>query len=73
MVVLTNEDSASAFRAIWLEEIAALLFRDTDAARQEEQAREIFAGLQRGKNRPRVADRQLQQLFYRAGAQGFWR
>jgi D-alanyl-D-alanine carboxypeptidase len=48
VVVLTNEDAVSASADI-ARKIATLLFRDPDAARQEEQAEAIFAGLQKGK------------------------
>jgi D-alanyl-D-alanine carboxypeptidase len=48
VVVLTNEDAVPA-SADLAKKIAALLFRDADAAKQEEQAQAIFAGLQQGK------------------------
>jgi len=48
VVVLVNEDSVSASSDI-ARKIAALLFRDAGAGKQEEQSREIFAGLQQGK------------------------
>ena len=48
VVVLTNEDAVPASGDL-AKKIAALLFRDADAARQEEQSQAIFAGLQRGK------------------------
>jgi D-alanyl-D-alanine carboxypeptidase len=48
VVVLTNEDAVPASGDL-AKEIASLLFRDADAARQEEQSQAIFAGLQHGK------------------------
>jgi D-alanyl-D-alanine carboxypeptidase len=48
IVVLTNEDSADASGDI-ARKIGALLFREADAGKQEEQSREIFAALQQGK------------------------
>jgi len=48
VVVLTNEDSVAASADI-ARSIAALLFREADAGKQENQAREIFATLQQGK------------------------
>ena len=48
VVVLTNEDAVPASGDI-ARKIASLLFRDPDAARQEEQAQAIFAGLQQGR------------------------
>jgi len=48
VVVLTNEDSVSVSGDL-ARRIAEILFADAGAARPEQQAREIFAGLQRGK------------------------
>jgi CubicO group peptidase (beta-lactamase class C family) len=48
VVVLVNEDSVDASSDI-AGKIAALLFREADAGRQEDQSREIFAALQQGK------------------------
>jgi CubicO group peptidase (beta-lactamase class C family) len=48
VVVLTNEDAVPASGDL-AKKIAALLFRDADAANQEEQSQAVFAGLQRGK------------------------
>ena len=48
VVVVTNEDAVPASSDL-AKKIAALLFRDADAARQEEQSKAIFAGLQQGK------------------------
>ena len=48
VVVLTNEDAVPA-SADLAKKIAALLFHDGDAAKQEEQSQAIFADLQRGK------------------------
>lgn len=48
VVVLVNEDSVEASGDI-ARKIAALLFRETDAGKQEDQSREIFASLQQGK------------------------
>jgi CubicO group peptidase (beta-lactamase class C family) len=48
VVVLVNEDSVEASSDI-AKKIAALLFREADAGKQEDQSREIFAGLQQGK------------------------
>jgi CubicO group peptidase (beta-lactamase class C family) len=48
VVVLVNEDSVEASGDI-ARKIAALLFREADAGKQEEQSREIFAALQQGK------------------------
>jgi D-alanyl-D-alanine carboxypeptidase len=48
VVVLVNEDSVRASSDIALK-IAALLFREADAGKQEDQSREIFAALQQGK------------------------
>ena len=48
VVVLTNEDAVPASSDL-ARKIATLLFRDADAARQEEQSKVIFAGLQQGK------------------------
>ncbi len=48
VVVLTNEDSVGVSSDL-ARKIAELLFKDTDAAKPEEQARAIFADLQRGK------------------------
>jgi D-alanyl-D-alanine carboxypeptidase len=45
VVVLTNEDAVPASGDL-ARQIAALLFRDPEAAKQEEQAKAIFAGLQ---------------------------
>jgi len=46
--VLVNEDSVDASGDI-ARKIAALLFREADAGKQEDQSREIFAALQQGK------------------------
>jgi D-alanyl-D-alanine carboxypeptidase len=48
VVVLVNEDSVGASQDI-AHDIAALLFREDDANKQEEQSREIFGALQQGK------------------------
>ncbi|MBZ5614935.1 MAG: beta-lactamase family protein [Acidobacteriia bacterium] len=48
VVVLVNEDSVGASSDI-ARNIAALLFRESDAGKQEDQSREIFASLQQGK------------------------
>ena len=48
VVVLVNEDSVEASADI-ARKIAALLFREADAGKQEDQSREIFAALQQGK------------------------
>jgi D-alanyl-D-alanine carboxypeptidase len=48
VVVLTNEDSVDTSEDI-ARSIAALLFREADAGKQEEQSREIFDALQKGK------------------------
>ena len=48
VVVLVNEDSVEASGDI-ARKIAALLFREADAGKQEDQSREIFAALQQGK------------------------
>jgi CubicO group peptidase (beta-lactamase class C family) len=48
VVVLVNEDSVDASSDI-AKKIAALLFREADAGKQEDQSREIFNGLQQGK------------------------
>jgi D-alanyl-D-alanine carboxypeptidase len=48
VVVLVNEDSVEASGDA-ARNIAALLFRETDAGKQEDQSREIFAALQQGK------------------------
>ncbi len=48
VVVLVNEDSVDASGDI-ARKIAALLFREADAGKQEDQSREIFAALQHGK------------------------
>jgi D-alanyl-D-alanine carboxypeptidase len=48
VVVLVNEDSVEASADI-ARQIAALLFREADAGKQEDQSREIFASLQQGK------------------------
>jgi len=48
VVVLVNEDAAEASGDI-ARKIAALLFREADAGKQEDQSREIFAALQQGK------------------------
>jgi CubicO group peptidase (beta-lactamase class C family) len=48
VVVLVNEDSVAASGEI-ARQIAALFFRETDAGKQEDQSREIFAALQQGK------------------------
>ena len=48
VVVLVNEDSVGASDDI-AHQIAALLFREADAGKQEAQSREIFAALQQGK------------------------
>jgi len=48
VVVLVNEDSVGTAEDI-AHEIAALLFRESDAGKQEEQSREIFGALQQGK------------------------
>ncbi len=56
VVVLVNEDSVGTSADI-ARAIAALLFRDADAAKQEDQSREIFAALQHGKiNRAAFTD-----------------
>ncbi|MGC2245591.1 MAG: serine hydrolase domain-containing protein [Terriglobales bacterium] len=47
VVVLTNEDAVPTSGDL-AKKIAALLFRDADAAKQEEQSQAIFAGLQHG-------------------------
>jgi D-alanyl-D-alanine carboxypeptidase len=47
-VVLTNQDSVDASSDI-ARKVAALLFREADAGKQEDQAREVFAALQQGK------------------------
>ena len=47
VVALTNQDSVDASGTI-ARKVAALLLRDADASRQEDQAREVFAGLQQG-------------------------
>jgi len=48
VVVLVNEDSVDAAGDI-ARKIAALLFREAAAGKQEDQSREIFAALQQGK------------------------
>ena len=48
VVVLVNEDSVDASGDI-ARKLAALLFREADAGKQEDQSREIFAALQHGK------------------------
>jgi len=48
VVVLVNEDSVAASGDI-ARQIAALLFREADAGKQEDQSREIFAALQQGR------------------------
>ncbi len=48
VVVLVNEDSVGASGDI-ARAIAGLLFRESDAGKQEEQSREIFASLRQGK------------------------
>ncbi len=48
VVVLVNEDSVDASGDI-ARNIAALIFREADAGKQEEQSRELFAALQHGK------------------------
>ncbi len=48
VVVLVNEDSVETSADI-ARNIATLLFRETDAGKQEVQSREIFAALQQGK------------------------
>jgi len=48
VIVLVNEDSVDAAGDI-ARKIAALLFREADAGKQEDQSREIFAALQQGK------------------------
>jgi D-alanyl-D-alanine carboxypeptidase len=48
VIVLVNEDSVDASGDI-ARKIAALLFREADAGKQEDQSREIFAALQQGK------------------------
>ena len=48
VVVLVNEDSVEASSDI-ARKIAALLFREADASKQEDQSREIFGALQQGK------------------------
>jgi len=56
IVVLTNEDSVEASGDI-AHSIAALLFREADAGKQEDQSREVFAALQQGKiNRALITD-----------------
>ncbi len=48
VVVLVNEDSVAASGDI-ARQIAAFLFREADAGKQEDQSREVFAALQQGK------------------------
>src|ERR1700678_2745196 len=48
VVVLVNEDSVGASEEI-AHDIAAVVFRESDAGKQEEQSREIFGALQQGK------------------------
>ena len=48
IVVLANQDSVDASGDI-AHKVAALLFREADAGRREDQAREVFAALQQGK------------------------
>src|ERR1700691_10596 len=48
VIVLVNEDSVEAPSDI-ARKIAALLFRDADASKQEEQSKEIFTALQNGR------------------------
>jgi CubicO group peptidase (beta-lactamase class C family) len=48
VIVLLNEDSVDASGDI-ARKIAALLFREADAGKQEDQSREIFRALQQGK------------------------
>jgi D-alanyl-D-alanine carboxypeptidase len=56
VVVQVNEDSVGASGDI-ARAIAGLLFREADAGRQEDQSREIFAALQKGKiNRASFTD-----------------
>jgi hypothetical protein len=56
VVVFVNEDSVGASSDI-ARNIAALLFRESDASKPEGQAREIFAALQQGKiNRGLLTD-----------------
>ena len=56
VVVLVNEDSVEA-SGDTARKIAALLFREADANKQEDQAQEIFAALQQGKiNRTLLTD-----------------
>jgi CubicO group peptidase (beta-lactamase class C family) len=51
VVVLTNQDSVDASSNI-ARKVAALLFRESDAGKQEDQAREVFSSLQQGKINP---------------------
>ncbi|HTS19779.1 MAG TPA: serine hydrolase domain-containing protein [Verrucomicrobiae bacterium] len=56
VVVLTNEDADHAARPI-AQKIAALLFPQEDASKEEQQARQILVGLQHGKiNRALFSD-----------------
>jgi D-alanyl-D-alanine carboxypeptidase len=48
VAVLTNQDSVEAASGI-ARKVGALLFRETDAGRREDQAREVFSALQQGK------------------------
>jgi D-alanyl-D-alanine carboxypeptidase len=48
VVVLSNQDSADASSDI-ARRVAALLVRDADAGKQQDQAREVFSALQQGK------------------------
>jgi D-alanyl-D-alanine carboxypeptidase len=48
VVVLVNEDSVDASADI-ARKIAALLFREADAGKQEDQSRDVFAALRQGK------------------------
>ena len=48
VVVLTNQDSVDASSAI-ARKVAALLFREADAGKQEDQTREVYTALQQGK------------------------
>ncbi|MBZ5654446.1 MAG: beta-lactamase family protein [Acidobacteriia bacterium] len=48
VVVLTNQDSVDASSSI-ARKVAALLFREADAGKQENNAREVFRALQQGK------------------------
>jgi len=48
VVVLTNQDSVDVSSDI-ARKVAGVLFREADAGKQEDQAREVFSSLQRGK------------------------